>query len=103
MMNREHFIDAKTMFDELSGEMPESFLNGLDFKYKNVAKNISIKDISVGDKLYYNLDEFDSSVHSLSVTVTEVNEDNIICKDSTGTSYMFDEDMLDCLTNNPMY
>ena len=33
-MNREHFIDAKTMFDELSGETPESFLNGLDFEYK---------------------------------------------------------------------
>lgn len=33
-MNREHFIDAETMFDELSGETPESFLNGLDFEYK---------------------------------------------------------------------
>ena len=57
----------------------------------------------IGDKLYYNLNEFDSPAHSLLVTVTEVNEDNIVCKDSTGISYMFDEDMLDCLTNNPIY
>lgn len=95
-MNREHFIDAKTMFDELSGETPESFLNGLNFDYKKIA-------YCIGDKLYYNLNEFDSPAQSFLVTVTEVNEDNIVCKDSTGISYMFDEDMLDCLTNNPMY
>ena len=96
VMDNEHFIDAKTMFNELSGEMPESFLDGLNFDYKKIA-------YCIGDKLYYNLNEFDSPAQSLLVTVTEVNEDNIICKDSTGISYMFDEDMLDCLTNNPMY
>ena len=96
VMDDEHFIDAETMFDELSWEMPESFLDGLDFDYKKTA-------YCIGDKLYYNLNEFDSPAHSLLVTVTEVNEDNIICKDSTGISYMFDEDMLDCLTNNPIY
>ena len=101
VMDNEHFIDAETMFDELSWETPESFLNGLDFEYKGI--NISVKNISVGDKLYYNLDEFDSPAHSLPVVVAEVNEDNIVCKDSTGTSYMFDEDMLDCLSYKPMY
>lgn len=34
VMDNEHFIDAETMLDELSGEAPESFLNGLDFEYK---------------------------------------------------------------------
>lgn len=96
VMDDEHFIDAETMFDELSWEMPESFLDGLDFDYKKTA-------YCIGDKLYYNLNEFDSPAHSIPVTVTEVNENNIVCKDSTGTSYMFDEDMLDCVTNNPMY
>jgi hypothetical protein len=96
VMDDEHFINAETMFDELSWEMPESFLDGLDFDYKKIA-------YCVGDKLYYNLNEFDSPAHSIPVTVTEVNENNIVCKDSTGTSYMFDEDMLDCVTNNPMY
>ena len=96
VMNDEHFIDAETMYDELSWEMPEDFLDGLDFDDKKTA-------YCIGDKLYYNLNEFDSPAHSLLVTVTEVNEDNIVCKDSTGISYMFDEDMLDCLTNNPIY
>lgn len=96
IMDDEHFIDTETMYDELSWEMPEDFLDGLDFDYKKTA-------YCIGDKLYYNLNEFDSPAHSLLVTVTEVNEDNIVCKDSTGISYMFDEDMLDCLTNNPMY
>lgn len=91
IMDSEHFINAETMFNELSGETPESYIS------------VSVKDISVGDKLYYNLDEFDSPAQSIPVTVTEVNENNIVCKDSTGTSYMFDEDMLDCVTNNPMY
>ena len=102
VMDNEHFIDAETMFDELSGEMPEEFLNMHDFNYKHVKKDISLY-FSVGDKLYHNLNEFDSPAQSFLVTVTEVNEDNIVCKDSTGISYMFDEDMLDCLTNNPMY
>ena len=96
IMDDEHFIDAETMYDELSWEMPEDFLDGLDFDYKKIS-------YCIGDKLYYNLNEFDSPAHSLLVTVTEVNEDNIVCKDSTGISYMFDEDMLDCLTNNPIY
>lgn len=73
VMNDEHFIDAETMYDELSWEMPEDFLDGLDFDYKKTA-------YCIGDK-----------------------QDNIVCKDSTGISYMFDEDMLDCLTNNPIY
>lgn len=102
VMDKKHFIDAETMLDELSGETPEEFLNMHDFDYKYVKKDISLY-FSVGDKLYYNLDEFDSPAQSLLVTVTEVNEDNIVCKDSTGTSYMFDEDMLYFLTNNPMY
>ena len=102
VMDKEHFIDAETMLDELSGETPEEFLNMHDFNYKYVKKDISLY-FSVGDKLYYNLNEFDSPAQSLLVTVTEVNEDNIVCKDSTGTSYMFDEDMLYFLTNNPMY
>lgn len=71
-------------------------IDGLDFDYKKIV-------YCVGDKLYYNLNEFDSPAHSIPVTVTEVNENNIVCKDSTGTSYMFDEDMLNCVTNNPMY
>lgn len=96
IMDNEHYIDTETMYDELSWEMPEDFLDGLDFDYKKIAYYI-------GDKLYYNLNEFDSPAHSLLVTVTEVNENNIVCKDSTGISYMFDEDMLDCLTNNPIY
>ena len=96
IMDSEHFINAETMFDELSWEMPESFLDGLNFDYKKIA-------YCIGDKLYYNLNGFDSPAHSIPVMVTEVNENNIVCKDSTGTSYMFDEDMLDCVTNNPMY
>lgn len=71
-------------------------LDGLNFDYKKIA-------YCIGDKLYYNLNGFDSPAHSIPVMVTEVNENNIVCKDSTGTSYMFDEDMLDCVTNNPMY
>ena len=34
VMDNEHFINAETMFDELSGETPKSFLNGLHFEYK---------------------------------------------------------------------
>jgi hypothetical protein len=41
-MNREHFIDAKTMFDELSWEMPEDFLDGLDFEYKTDTYEITL-------------------------------------------------------------
>lgn len=34
IMDNEHYIDTETMYDELSWEMPEDFLNGLDFEYK---------------------------------------------------------------------
>lgn len=33
IMDSEHFINTETMFDELSWEMPESFLDGLDFDF----------------------------------------------------------------------
>ena len=34
VMDSEYFIDAETMYNKLSWEMPESFLDELDFEYK---------------------------------------------------------------------
>lgn len=42
VMDNEHYIDAKTMFDELTWETPESFLNGLDFEYKTDTYEITL-------------------------------------------------------------
>lgn len=42
IMDDEHFIDTETMYDELSWEMPEDFLDGLDFEYKTDTYEITL-------------------------------------------------------------
>lgn len=42
IMDDEHFIDSETMYDELSWEMPEDFLDGLDFEYKTDTYEITL-------------------------------------------------------------
>jgi hypothetical protein len=42
VMDDEHFINAETMYDELSWEMPEDFLDGLDFEYKTDTYEITL-------------------------------------------------------------
>lgn len=54
VMDDEHFIDAETMFDELSWEIPESFLDGLDFNYKKIAYCVGDKSLWKEYRIFHN-------------------------------------------------